>query len=282
MCGSNPFDISSFNDSSSREQPSDANPSWTATPTPSYSATSQHTSAELVVVPDDSCGTLPVPPSPNHSQGKRRITFVPQSSVQALVHRHQSNMATATELKDETSWYTIGLKLSGKGSAYTRYTSQPSPRLNIPASDQGGDYYLLQQGIMRSWEKAEPTEAQKKSIRQLRDTLTDLLNQRTLLDNPTGKRYIVDVFGSVAWGGSTGSSGDVDLVIIVSSHNGVELTPRTLTSLSGVSLHDHPGHSLQTTPHYGRNRLLIGYSTADALQGRMIKFPTFTTCTGSR
>ncbi|BEI90831.1 uncharacterized protein CcaverHIS019_0309010 [Cutaneotrichosporon cavernicola] len=44
--------------------------------------------------------------------------------------------------------------------------------------------------------------------------LTGLLNSKATVDNPAGERYIVDVFGSVAWGGGTGKSGDVDLVII--------------------------------------------------------------------
>ncbi|KLT42034.1 hypothetical protein CC85DRAFT_319265 [Cutaneotrichosporon oleaginosum] len=71
--------------------------------------------------------------------------------------------------------------------------------------------------IMASWQRAEPSERQKEHLAELLLVLTDLLNKLSPLDNPDGNRYIVDVFGSAAWGGGTGKSGDVDLVIIVSA-----------------------------------------------------------------
>jgi hypothetical protein len=123
-------------------------------------------------------------------------------------------MATSG-LREEESWLTPGIKYGGKGSAYARYSSQPSPRLNIPSSALEGNN--LQRGIMTSWKKAEPTDDQKTALRDLLTSLTGLLNRVASTDNPTGQRYLVDVFGSVAWGGSTGTSGDVDLVIIVSA-----------------------------------------------------------------
>lgn len=132
----------------------------------------------------------------------------------------QGNMAATSNSSspdDDDSWYTPGIKYGGKGSAYTRLCSQPSPRTTIPAALLGGESNRLQQSLMASWQRAEPSDEQKKNIRDLLDRLTRLINaQAHLGENPSGTRYVLDVLGSVAWGGATGPSSDLDIIIIVS------------------------------------------------------------------
>lgn len=102
-----------------------------------------------------------------------------------------------------------------EGSAFREFYSKPQRRRgSIPKShvDRGG---RLQQTILDSWYLAEPTQAQIQEIRRLLVRLNSLFNNRSGTDNESGDRYRVDVFGSMAWGGSTGRGADLDLVIIV-------------------------------------------------------------------
>ncbi|GMK53949.1 hypothetical protein CspeluHIS016_0105350 [Cutaneotrichosporon spelunceum] len=122
----------------------------------------------------------------------------------------------ATHLTDEDPWLSSGIKYQGRGSAYARYSSLLSPRLNIPPGALEGSH--LQWEIMTLWKKAESTELEKRRLNDLLQGLTAVLNRKATMDNPTGRRYIVDVFGSAAWGGRTGESSDVDLVIIDTHH----------------------------------------------------------------
>lgn len=67
---------------------------------------------------------------------------------------------------------------------------------------------------MRSWIAAEPTDDQKRYIANLSKTLTRVIdNEWGLGKGASEKRFTVDVFGSVSWGGETGRGGDVDMVI---------------------------------------------------------------------
>ena len=75
----------------------------------------------------------------------------------------------------------------------------------------------LAQNVMDSWTEVEPTAQSVQYTKRLMSRLSGLVNG---IDgrNHNGKPcFEVDVFGSVAWGGETGSSGDLDLVIRVSA-----------------------------------------------------------------
>lgn len=103
-------------------------------------------------------------------------------------------------------------------SAYLRYAASKSPRENVPFRvSRNSD--PLHQSVLKSWQTAEPTAERKREVAKLLETLTHTINYSTSLqENPHRERYQVDAFGSMAWGGNTGRSGDLDLVIIVSGH----------------------------------------------------------------
>lgn len=73
---------------------------------------------------------------------------------------------------------------------------------------------------MYAWQITEPTKQKKKGISDLLERLSVTLNQKAGWHGAStakGKRrFEVDVFGSVAWGGETGESGDLDLIVLVS------------------------------------------------------------------
>lgn len=102
-------------------------------------------------------------------------------------------------------------------AAYELYLRAPSPRTRIPLSN---NYTPLEESLLRSWARAEPSLEQRKLIKDLLATLTMGLERWELKSGAASGRACervlrVDPFGSVAWGGSTGSKGDLDLVIIV-------------------------------------------------------------------
>lgn len=108
-----------------------------------------------------------------------------------------------------------GTKLNDDDSAYQRYTTAASPREAIPWHHRNRSD-LLHQSVLKSWQAAEPSSARKQEIAQLLDTLTHTINFSTPThENPTRDRYKVDAFGSMAWGGDTGRSGDLDLIVTV-------------------------------------------------------------------
>jgi len=109
---------------------------------------------------------------------------------------------------------TINLKKTDKFiSPYTILNSTPSPRLNIPnplSYPDPPDH--LQQTIMASWKAAEPSIKTKEFVKKFLKSLSSIINAR--LAGRSEKRFEVDIFGSVSWGGETGQGGDLDLVII--------------------------------------------------------------------
>lgn len=100
-------------------------------------------------------------------------------------------------------------------SAYKRYSSSASPRTRVPWRHQNHPE-ALHQSIIKSWQAAEPDEKRKGEIERIMQKLTHTINNSTsYIDNPGRNRYKVDAFGSMAWGGDTGKSGDLDLVVLV-------------------------------------------------------------------
>lgn len=104
-------------------------------------------------------------------------------------------------------------------AAYELYLRKPSPRLSVPRSFD--KYTRLEESLLSSWAASEPSPARTKLIKDLLATLTVGLHRWELKsgvqNGGSNERMLrVDPFGSVAWGGSTGNKGDLDLVILVS------------------------------------------------------------------
>ena len=107
-------------------------------------------------------------------------------------------------------------------SPYRQLLSRATPRKTIPRrllNPSSGD--PLQSTLMKSWQMMESSEHQKRHISQLLEELSVMINRR--LSDPGSssikgkRRFEVDVFGSVSWGGETGNNGDLDLIVLVSA-----------------------------------------------------------------
>jgi len=86
------------------------------------------------------------------------------------------------------------------------------PRELLHSSDE------LQRSTMRSWANTRASPETQKAIIDLLEWLSATINLALCPyrdQKRKTRRFEVDVFGSVAWGGETGSSGDLDLVVLV-------------------------------------------------------------------
>ncbi|OCF54937.1 hypothetical protein L486_07593 [Kwoniella mangroviensis CBS 10435] len=98
-------------------------------------------------------------------------------------------------------------------SPYNLLLSEPSPLHTVPSNlAHPKQLDVLQTEIMQAWISTEPTQESKVFVRNLLSTLTSTINKR--FGTKDNQRFLVDVFGSVSWGGETGQSGDLDLVIL--------------------------------------------------------------------
>lgn len=106
--------------------------------------------------------------------------------------------------------------------AFHHFMSSSSPRSMASQSRMYETGTGLERTILRSWIACEVPVAQMKATRHFCHRLADLLNQFFDRDYQQGStarpRFVVDVFGSVAWGGQTGVSGDLDLIARVSDN----------------------------------------------------------------
>jgi hypothetical protein len=103
------------------------------------------------------------------------------------------------------------------GSAFHAYHRTRSLRLDCVPIHRDGPPNRLQQDMIESWCRAEPSPTQKAMIDKLLAHLTYMINEYGPVgNNPNRQRFQVDVFGSLAWGGGAGDSSDLDLVVIVS------------------------------------------------------------------
>ncbi|WVR06353.1 hypothetical protein IAU60_003384 [Kwoniella sp. DSM 27419] len=134
------------------------------------------------------------PRSSTHSKGGRKVLEIPMITIPP---------ATSTSAVHNISPYRLLFET-------------PSPRLNVPShllQLQPADQ--LQTDAMKSWMATEPTADSKRYKRRLLKNLTNIVNARFGSTLPDGQpRFEVDIFGSVSWGGETGKSGDLDLVIL--------------------------------------------------------------------
>lgn len=77
----------------------------------------------------------------------------------------------------------------------------------------------LQRSVIRDWANSRASPETQKAIIDLLEWLSHTINLALCPykdQKKATRRFEVDVFGSVAWGGETGSSGDLDLVVLVS------------------------------------------------------------------
>ncbi|WVQ82953.1 hypothetical protein IAT38_005089 [Cryptococcus sp. DSM 104549] len=96
-------------------------------------------------------------------------------------------------------------------SPYRALLELPSPRLHCPDFSSND---ALQYSVIQSWKGSELAPEKATTLLKFLGNLSDIVNQR-FGDYPRDKtRFLVDVFGSVSWGGETGQSGDVDLIIL--------------------------------------------------------------------
>lgn len=107
-----------------------------------------------------------------------------------------------------------------KISPYSQLLSRKSPRLTVSPHlmDRNGSD-PLQRSLISAWKNTEPSQQKKQDVSDLLERLSVALNQYLgdRISTAKGKRrFEVDVFGSVSWGGETGESGDLDLIVLVS------------------------------------------------------------------
>ena len=138
----------------------------------------------------------------------RRSNFAFSAQVPAFLPTISSSDASADS------------PLAGK-SAYRLLLSYPSPRRDLPLTVTNSfSTDPLQQSVIDAWVKTEPSLQSKMRTTRFLQKLTDIVNNELSAiggsSSSSGKpRFEVDVFGSVSWGGETGSSGDLDLVVLV-------------------------------------------------------------------
>ncbi|WVQ65803.1 uncharacterized protein L199_003981 [Kwoniella botswanensis] len=98
-------------------------------------------------------------------------------------------------------------------SPYDVLLSEASPRHTVPSNlVHPKQLDVFQTEIMQAWISTEPIQESKVFVKNLLSTLTSTINMR--FGTKDNQRFLVDVFGSVSWGGETGKSGDLDLVIL--------------------------------------------------------------------
>lgn len=104
-------------------------------------------------------------------------------------------------------------------SPYALLLSKPQARRTIPGNLLQSAS-PLQKSMLTHWNSTCAESSYQDGILDLLAWLTKSINLRLSRggagSRDDGGRFKVDVFGSVSWGGETGTSGDLDLVVIVS------------------------------------------------------------------
>lgn len=98
-------------------------------------------------------------------------------------------------------------------STYLYTLTHVDPRSQIPPHlFDLARYSALSISILESWRASEPSQAVRDNIVRILDRVNVIFQSRY------GKRYrfVIDIFGSVSWGGETGGEADVDMALKVS------------------------------------------------------------------
>jgi hypothetical protein len=132
-----------------------------------------------------------------------------KTAAASSTHHHPSmppgqKIPGARPINNPTSpYFTLISKKQARGTV---------PREFLHSSDE------LQRSAMRSWANTRASPETQKAIIDLLEWLSATINLALCPyrdQKRKTRRFEVDVFGSVAWGGETGSSGDLDLVVLV-------------------------------------------------------------------
>jgi hypothetical protein len=141
---------------------------------------------------------------------KASTQSLPSKTAAASSSHHHPSMPPgkkipgARPINNPTSpYFTLISKRQARGTV---------PRELLHSSDE------LQRSAMRSWANTRASPETQKAIIDLLEWLSATINLALCPyrdQKRKTRRFEVDVFGSVAWGGETGSSGDLDLVVLV-------------------------------------------------------------------
>lgn len=105
-------------------------------------------------------------------------------------------------------------------SAYRHTLTNPDPRSEIPSALlDPARHSALSTSILESWRASEPSKENKEAV-------VRILNQvNAIFQDRYGKRFrfVIEPFGSVSWGGETGDTADVDMMLKVSCSSNVRL-----------------------------------------------------------
>lgn len=106
-------------------------------------------------------------------------------------------------------------RVKNRTSPYGQLLSNAQARRHVPdrIARVGSS---LQRSMIANWTDSCATSSYQQAVLDLLDRLTNVINHVFDKGNRRGvRRFEVDVFGSVSWGGETGTSGDLDMVVIV-------------------------------------------------------------------
>jgi len=154
-------------------------------------------------------------------------SVIPRTQGRASLGQPKSNPALRDKLSPACSRASSPSRLNSviaerykTLSPYRQLLSRKYPQRTIPPALLDLEQKdMLQWSLMKAWKGTEPKAQQKEYITHLLELLSDMINER--LSTPGGspekgkRRFEVDVFGSVSWGGQTGASGDLDLIVLV-------------------------------------------------------------------
>lgn len=146
---------------------------------------------------------------PSSSRGRGR-----QSGPMGRVN-HQPSLPVFPQRHDKSQGRHRRLK--NIDSPYARLLSKPQARRHVPENLLKSSS-LLQRSMMLSWKQSCADKSYQQAVLSLLDWLSNTINMLFDQNYRGGPgRFEVDVFGSVSWGGETGTSGDLDMVVIVST-----------------------------------------------------------------
>jgi hypothetical protein len=177
-------------------------------------------------------GTSPMPvggiqPNLDRSTWVQGAQTIPPKASTRSLPSSASTAKTTKETKHHPSMppgqaWPGAQPINNVASPYFTLISTPQARSQVPR-EQLHSQNDLQRSVMRSWSDTRADSATQKAIIDLLEWLSSTINLALCpyRDQRKGRRrFEVDVFGSVAWGGETGSSGDLDLVVLVSGSEG--------------------------------------------------------------
>lgn len=174
--------------------------------------------------------------------------------------------APASRNKTPKSTSTFTSTLSNRPdptSPYAILLSKPQARRIIPPSLYS-TATPLQQSMLRSWSSSCADKDYQNGVLTLLDWLTKSINLQYSRGGPRadGGRFKVDVFGSVSWGGETGTSGDLDMVVIVRPLTSYNSRFRVSTDASRIKIRCK-GVSFRRLRHKGDRALAEQLDTPD-------------------